>query len=225
MEYIIKNTEFNINSLLINWGMMSGYLHDGMIERTTFGLINEWFSFVVYLFGAIKWSILISISQQSHLANLFGDFAYFYGPRIIINWMSALFPYYIITVKMLLIFISKHPKKMFYWIEVMEYDDDNDSFTKLNLNQVDSKMFIKRLSLSLFLLKIFTYLSCLFFIFVNFVCFFKYQNTYHLYYFISTLCFLPQIYFHLRFALGFLVILYPVSNQLLIIFKIFIILI
>ena len=118
---------------------------------------------------------------------------------------------YITTVKLNFLFASHHLKKMFYWLDVMEYDEETRSFNKLNLNETESKMFIKRLSLSVFLLRCLTYVFMIFFYLVNFVFILMYQKDYYLNYIISLLIFIPQHYLDGQFIFGFLVILYPVS--------------
>ena len=145
------------------------------------------------------------------MANFLGDFGAFYGPKIIVDMVIVYIAVYIITVKLLFVYASKHTKQMFYWLDVMEYNSVNQSFDKLNLNQVESKMFMKRLSLSTFMLKCFTYTLMTFFMSTNSVLAFKHKDYYYLYYLISTVIHLPQMYLYVSFMLGFLVILYPVS--------------
>ena len=41
MNKIIENTNLNSNTLLIDWSLMNGYLHDDVIETTKFGYFNE----------------------------------------------------------------------------------------------------------------------------------------------------------------------------------------
>ena len=211
MNKLINKSNLDINSLLIKWSLMKGYLHNGIVQSTKFGLFNQWFTFCICLYTAIKWSILLFYPKGSKMDNLLGDFGYFYGPKIIIDVMLAFGAIYVIIVKIQLIFLSKHPKKMFYWLDTMVYNDDNHSFDKLNLNQTESKMFIKRLSLSVFLLKCFTKTFTIFFIITSVAIVLGYQNDYLLNYLISILLFVPQLYFNIQFIYGFFVILYPVS--------------
>ena len=118
---------------------------------------------------------------------------------------------YIIFAKILFLFASKHPKKMFYWIDVMEYNEENQSFDKLKLNETDSKKFIKRLSLSIFLLRCFTYVFTTSFYIIIPILIFQHQESYYLNYFISILFCLPLSYYSVNFMFGILGILYPVS--------------
>ena len=152
MDKIIANTNLNINTFLINLGLMTGYLHDEIIESTTFGRFNLWFGFVLCIFHGIKWTILIFSSQDPDMANFLGEWAYFFGPKVIYDFLIIILTIYIIVIKILFIFASKHPKKM-YWLKIIELNPDKRSFDKMNLNETESKMFIKRLSISFSLIK------------------------------------------------------------------------
>ena len=70
MNKIIQITNLNIDSLLINWGLLSGHLNDGIIEPTKFGRFNQWFTFLICLFTAIKWSILLFSPQDSEMSKI-----------------------------------------------------------------------------------------------------------------------------------------------------------
>ena len=39
MKNLFENTDLNINSWLINWGYMNGYLKDGQIHTTKYHII------------------------------------------------------------------------------------------------------------------------------------------------------------------------------------------
>ena len=214
MEKIIQNTELDINLLLIQWSLMSGHLNDGIIEKTKFGKFNLWFCFLLCLFNGTKWSILILSPKESQMTNFLGEWAYFFGPKVIIDLIIVVATIYIIAIKIQFIFMSKNPKKMLYWIDAMTYDHDNQSFNKLNLIESQSKMFIKRLSLSLFLIQHFTYSFIIFFILVSCILVFKRLNHHFSNYLISILCYTPLIYYNIRFLFGFLAILYPVRDNI-----------
>ena len=47
MEKLIKNTDLNINSWLINWGFLNGYLQDGQTQTTKFTIFNQWLVILV----------------------------------------------------------------------------------------------------------------------------------------------------------------------------------
>ena len=209
MDKLAKKSNLDVNSLLINWGLLSGHLNDGIIEPTKFGRFNQWFTFLICLFTALKWSILLFTPKDSELVDLLGDWGYFFCPKLLIDFILIIISIYIITIKFIFLFTSK--QKMFYWLDVMEYDENTQSFNKLNLNETESKMFIKRLSLSVFILRCFSYVSMILFYLVNFVFVLKYQKDYYLNYTISLLIFIPQHYINGKLIFGLLVILYPVS--------------
>ena len=118
-------------------------MHDGIIEPTKFGIFNNWFCFIYSFTASIKYFVQLFIPKGSEMVNQLGDWGYFIGPRVVINFISFLVILYIIFAEVLFIFASKHPKKMFYWIDAMEYNEENQSFDKLKLNEIDSKKFIK----------------------------------------------------------------------------------
>ena len=213
MEKLVNKFNLDINLLLINWGLMSGPLHDGVVEPTKFGRFNQWFTLFLSLFTGIKWSILSFFPKHSKMANWLDDWGYFYGPKIIIDFIIIFSEIYIIVIMFIFYLASRNTRKqkMLNWLYAMEYDQFSKSFKKLNLTKTESKMFIKRLSLSIFLLKSFTHPFLMFFIIISFVFVFIFQNDYQLNYIISFLCFVLQLYYNIQFIFGFLVILYPVS--------------
>ena len=145
------------------------------------------------------------------MSNLLGDFAYYFGPKVILDLIIMFNPICISTVKLLFVYASKHIKKYFYWLEAMEFNPVNRSFDKLDLNENESKNFVKRLSLSIFLLKSFVCFIIAFFFVLVFVLTFKLKDDYHLNYLISLVLYIPQIYLNVYFIFGFLVLLYLVS--------------
>ena len=211
MDELANESNLDINSLLIYWGLLSGHLHDGIIQPTKFGLINQWFTFFICLFTAIKWSILLLTPKESETVHLLGDWTIAFGPKIILDSIIIFLACYIITVKLIFIFASYHSKKMFYWLDALEYDEDNKSFNKLNLNETESKMFIRRLSLTIFLFRCVSYVFMISFYLANFMFVLIYRKGYYLNYLISLVIFIPQHYIDGQFIFGFLAILYPVS--------------
>ena len=49
-----QKCNFNINSWLINWELIDGYLSKGKIQTTTFGIVNQWLAICLNAFAAIK---------------------------------------------------------------------------------------------------------------------------------------------------------------------------
>lgn len=211
MEKLVNKSYLDINSLLIKWSLLKGYLKDGQIQITKFGLFNLWFCFIYSFIGAIKYFVQLFIPKDSKIANQLGDWGYFLGPKIVINFMCLLILLYIIFAKILFL-IASNNSKMFYWIDVMGYTEENQSFDKLKLNATDSKKFIKRLSLSVYLLKCFTNTFITSFYTIIPILIFQHQESYHINYFISILFFLPESYYAVTFMFGFLGILYSVSE-------------
>ena len=96
----------------------------------------------------------------------------------------------------------------------MEYDRDNRCFNKLNLNQSESGMMIKRTALFNLALKAFTYLAIPFFVAATIFDVFKLKidPNYRLNYIISILLYAIQAYYNACYLFGFLMVLYLVIN-------------
>ena len=56
------------------------------------------------------------------MANLLGEWAYYFGPKIIFDSLIIFLAIYVISVKLLFVYASKHPQKMLYWLDAMEFD-------------------------------------------------------------------------------------------------------
>ena len=121
---------------------------------------------------------------------------------------SSIFVYFVIV---LFKFCIRKSKKMLYWLNIMEYDADNQCFPKMNLNQSISKLFIKRMSLFISTLKLFTYAFMPCFVVVNLISVYKYLEGYYLNHIISFMLFVPALYYYINLAFGLPVILYLVN--------------
>ena len=120
---------------------------------------------------------------------------------------------YLESVIILFYYSSKHSNKMFYWLEKMEFDSVNRCFTKLNLNESDSKKFINRISLLRFNLISFIHFFVTFFVISS--CFTLLKRSalkpYYVYYIISILIFAPQLYLNISYICEILIIFYQVT--------------
>lgn len=210
MKNYIEKANLDVNSWLINWGLMSDHLKDGIFETTHFGRINHWIGFLSNLFTSIKWLILLFYPKQSEINNLLGDWSYFLGPKIVMSSMIIEIAAYYLIVHCLFNFCSKHPK-MFYWLDLLEFDSVNCCFAKLNLNESDSKAFIKRISLLNLVLNGFCYPFMTFYAVTCTILTFKYETDYFFYYLISIVIYCAQFQYALNCVKGMTVILYLVS--------------
>lgn len=125
-----------------------------------------------------------------------------------INFICILALLEVVFVKILFLFASKCSKNMFYWLDAMEYNEENQSLDKLNLKENESNKFVKRLSLSIFLLRCFTISAVIFYYLITPIFIYRSQNGYYLNYFISSLFFLPEIYYGCKSMFGIFRILY-----------------
>ena len=212
MEELIERSNLNVNSWLIYWGAMRGTIKDGIIEKTKFGLFTQSFCLSISSFTAIKFATLLFHPKESKIVDQLGDWGPFVGPKVFIDGMATIIAVYIITCNLLFYFHLKNSKKMLFWVEAMEFDYDNRRFKKLDLNESDSKMFIKRMSIFKFGLKSFLYSFIIFFIIVNVYSVFKYRDDYYIHYFISIFLFVLQQYFNIGYIYGLFIILYLVNH-------------
>lgn len=209
MEKLIENTNLNINSWLISCGLMYGHLQDGKIYFTKITICKWFIGLIISIFHAIKFTIFIFSTQDSITSDLLGDWSYFYGPKLLVNFILLFCKIYILFAFILFFFSSKHPKKMLFWLAKMNFDNDSH-FRKLNLNKFDLKTFTKRMSLLRIIYNGFVYSLILFLVIsVNYSAF-KYKKAYYFYYLISIIVFCPQFYINLYVTLGFLVDFYQV---------------
>ena len=207
---LLSNSNLNINSWFINWGLMTGYYHNGVVETTKFGRFNQLFCILICGLNLIKFAFLLFHPKKSRITNLLGDFTYFFGPKIIGNLILVLAMIYIFNLIMLFHFSSKHPKTML-WLKHMKYDETKRCFKKLGLNQSNSKKFTQRMSLLKVTLNCIIYSLLITFGVVSFYCVFRHQNHYYLNYIISIILIFPSSYFAINYLFGLLIILYQVS--------------
>lgn len=216
MDELIEKSDLDLSSWFINWGLMRGYLREGKIVTTKFGLYSQWLCISMNLFDTIKWSILLFYPKESKLSNELGDWGYFIGPKIFLDLMIVFITTFALTSISLFYFWSKssNSKSMFYWLECMEYDRDNRCFNKLNLNESESEMMIKRMALFNLALKAFIYLGIPFFVAATIFAVFKLKidSNYQLNYIISILLYTIQGYYNACYLFGFLMVLYLVIN-------------
>ena len=186
MNNLIKASNLNINSWLINWGYLNGYLKDGKIEPTKFVKFVNWSFILINSFNAIKWLILLFSDKKSKMNDYLGDMVIFFGPKVALDFMMVLTCITSLILGLLFNFASKHSQKMLYWLDQMEFDNENRCYKKLDLNQSDSMMIIKRMSLFMFGLKWFMYSFIPLLVVVTCFCAFQKQRKYFINYCIST---------------------------------------
>lgn len=210
MDKLIENTNLNINSWLISCGLMYGHLQDGKIYFTKITICKWLIGLSISIFHAIKWTTFMFDSQHSMTSDLLGDWSYFYGPKLLVDFIILFCEIYVLFAFILFFISSKHSKKMLFWLEKMNFDNDNRRFRKLNLNELDLKTFTKRMSLLRIIYNGFIYSLIVFLAISANYSVFKYKKAYYFYYLISIIVFCPQFYINLYVILGFLVDFYQV---------------
>ena len=214
MQNWIENTDLNINSWLITWGYLNGYLQDGQIKPTRYTIIYQWIVIIILAINAIRFGILLSNPKGSLICYQLGDWGPFLGPRFIINGLCFLGCCYVIMVIAFFKFCTRNLKMMFYWLNIIKYDHKIRCFFNMNLNEFDSKMFIKRISIFIIAFKCFNVLIIPFYTFVNLLSVFLHINDYYINYLIAIIIFLPALYQCCGYVFGLPVILYLVSLKL-----------
>lgn len=218
METFIENTNLDINSWLINWGLMRGYYKDGVIRMTKFGLINQLFVILLFLFEFIKWIILIFLPGESQIAHYLGEFTPSLGPKLILDAMMILET---LNSLILLFYFGSCRGKLFFWLESMYYDNDKHCFEKLDLDKNSSIRFIKQFVLGYFLVKNINYFLNIITFFLVLICFYLFTNKYHFYYFTSIIILSIGLWYLGYHWFGLLMIFYQVINSLEIIIRTF----
>ena len=212
MKDFFENTDLNINSWLVTWGFMNGYLKDGQIRSNKYASFYQLMVVLITLINNIRFIILLLNPKESKITLELGDWSYFIGPRIVINSVCFLCCSYVLITMAFFQFCNRKEKKMLYWLRIMDYDNENRCFYRLNLNESDSEMFIKR---SLILINVFKWFSVTFltaFIIVNCISVPMYLNDYYIEHFIAILFFSISHYQCANYYLGLPVILYLVFS-------------
>lgn len=130
------------------------------------------------------------------------------GPRLMINGICPLCAVYVLLVMVYFQFCKRNLEKMLYWLKIVEFDTENRCFFRMNLNQFDSKMFVKRILIFVVALKCFTSSFMPLFVLINFLLVFKYVDDYQLNYLVSIITFLPHLYYCINFVFGLPVVIY-----------------
>ena len=106
-----------------------------------------------------------------------------------------------------------NPRKMFYWLDHMQFNSETRCFHKLNLNVSDSKRFTKQFALLWFIISRFASLIIFIVFWAILVSFLVFKHDYYLYYFISIFLLIINAYYLLvGHWCGLTLILFQVKN-------------
>ena len=209
MDLSLNKIDLDINSMLINWGLMVGQYEDGFIRKTKFGQLNMAFAFTLFTFEAIKFTILIFYSKESQMTIYFGEFIQYFGPKIVFNFIIVVKSVNSMILISLFYFLSD---KMLFWLDHMQFDSKSRCFNKLSLSKFQGEQLSKQFALSWLIIKRINYfLSFITFIIVL-VSFFLFKHNYYLSYFISIIGFSILIWYNATQWFGLTLILYHVIN-------------
>ena len=216
MESIFDKTDVDINSMLTNWGLMKGRYEDGVIKTNEFGIINMRFSLTLFAFLTIKYTILMFYHENSLLAIYLGEYMQYFSPKVfgdlivaIIFGISAIFI-------MLFYFSSKNCKKMLFWLDYMQFDNETRCFHKLHLNESDSKRFTNQFALLWFIIQRFVYFLTFITLIADLISFLIFKNEYYFYYLTSIFLFVLGAWNFVYNWCALILILYQVNKKLII---------
>ena len=153
MESVLDKINVDINLMLVNGGLMKGRYEDDVIKTIKFGTINMWFSLTLFVFLSIKYTILMFCHEDSLLAIYLGEFMQYFGPKVFVDSIVTIAFGNSTIFIMLFYFSSKNCKKMLFWLDHMEFDNETRTFHKLDLNDSDSKRFTNQFALLWFIIE------------------------------------------------------------------------
>ena len=214
MKNYFENTDLNINSWLINWGYMDGYLKDGQIHTTIYYIMYQLIIMIILLLNVIRFIILLFNAKESHISLVLGDWGYFLGPRVIINGIIFFACSYLLVLMAFFKFCARNLQKMFYWLNIMDYDSETRCYYNMNLNESDSKAFIKRSLIFINAFKCFTVVFMSIHLIVVFISVFIHLDDYYLNQLIAFMIYFPALYYGIAYCYGLPIILYLVSINL-----------
>ena len=188
---------------------MTGHLHDGTsIEVTENAIINQRICILLCLFTSIKWMFLIFQPEKSQIVDQLGDWTPFFGPKVIVDGMLIIASVHSLAYIVLFNFGSRNPKRMFLWLDSLEYDPINECFPKMNLNPSDSKTFYERVTLTLRTAMGFNYSFIIFFGIFSCLSAYLHKKEYFFQYFISILLFDYQSSYMVNHVYGLMIFSY-----------------
>ena len=216
MESVLDKINVDINLMLINGGLMKGRYEDDVIKTIKFGTINMWFSLTLFACLTIKWMILIFYDEESLLTNYFGEFMQYFGPKVIVDSIAIIIFGNSVILIILFYFSSINCKKMLFWLDHMEFDNETRSFHKLGLNDSDSKRFTNQFSLLWFIIQRVAHFLAFITLVVDLISFLIFKNEYYFYYLISIIVFVLGIWNFAYDWCALVLILYQVNKKLII---------
>ena len=212
MKNFFENTDLNMNSWLINWGYMTGYLKNGQIQTNESYIEYQFVVIIILVLNVIRFIILLFSTKGSQTSSILGDWGYFLGPSVMINGIILAAFSYALMLMAFIKFCARNSQKMFYWLKIMDYDSETRCYPNMNLNELDSKIFIKRSLIFIIAFKCFTIVLMPLFLIVIFVSIFMNLDDYYLNRLIGFLIFFIASYHGIAYSIGLPVILYLVTS-------------
>ena len=151
-EQSFEKSNLDVNSWLINWGLLSGEYKE-VFTTTKFAKFNNWFSFWLFILSMIKMTTLMFNKKQSQIALYLGEWCDWFGPKMVTDFILIVQPLNSLILFFVFYSASKDPKKLLLWLDFMRFDNDHQSFSKLDLHEADSKNYIKQFAMSRVIVK------------------------------------------------------------------------
>lgn len=182
----LEKLNLDINSMLINWGLMTGRYINGVINTSKTGIFNMAFAFTIFLFQSIKFAVLIYYPEDSQPSIYLGDLTPYFGPKVFTHFFASAES---VNSVILILYFYFGLKKMLFWLDHMQFDSESRQFYKLDLSVSDCKRFTNNFALLWFIIKRVNYLMMLlsFCAFSGSLMLFKHDH--YLYYIISIIIF------------------------------------
>ena len=210
MDLSFNKIDLDINSMLINWGLMVGQYEDGVIRKTKYGQLNMAFAFTLFTFEAIKFTILMFCSKESQMAIYFGEFIQYFGPKIVFNFIIVVKSVNSMILISLFYFLSD---KMLFWLDHMQFDRESRCFKKLNLSASDSEKFTKRFALLWSIIKRVNYFLLVITIAAIFSSFLIFRHDYYFWFGNSIVIFSIGIWYLAHHWFSLTLVLYQANNS------------
>ena len=182
MDFSLDKLNLDINSMLINWGLMTGRYEDNVMKTTKFGQLNMAFIFTLYLYEGIKWNFLMFYPEESQVALYLGEFLQYFGPKLVVDFILIAES---VNSIVLILFFYFSSNRMLFWLDHMQFDNKSRCFDKLNLSVPDSKRFIKQFALLLLIINKANYFLTWIAFIAPFASFLMFKHEYYFNYFIS----------------------------------------
>ena len=144
------------------------------------------------------------------ITNYLDDFAYFFGPKLIVDFIIDLVALNSIILIILFYFCSKFSKNKFGWLKFMHFDSESQSFDKLDLNAINLQKFTDQFKMIWSIVQRLNYFLVLITFSVFIISFLIFKHEYYFCYFFSIITFSIGVQYFVAHWFGLTLILFQV---------------